>query len=417
MHDSHPIRSLLLSLTMAVTGAGAVLGLPSVTGGPAVAEAASVASAPSTAPAVEIVRARPPAALPPPAEEVLATQRAAGLDCHLTAQQVPVCLHGEDAEPRDRRFAAGGTGAGTPTSGRIGCYGTGTDGPRVQAVYVRPQSAADRYASSVGSIRAWAAGISSQVDASAARTGGRRHVRFATTRGSGCTVTVLNLALPDSAFRSFSATIDALEARGLTAASSKYLVWADAAGYCGIATTYADDRPTMDNLNNGQAPSYARIDRKCWGKVEAHELVHMLGGIQQSARNSTGGFHCSDGHDVMCYDDGTARSAQRSVCGKEGAGLLDCRNDDYFSTSAPVGSYLQTHWNTARSSFLAAALTDPPRPSTSTSAPRPSASPSASPSPSAPPLRLPALPLGNVVVKPLPTLPPPAADAVLQGVL
>ena len=410
MSEHDPLRPLLLSLAVAVMGGVAVLGLPPLAGSPSIAAAAQV-----TAVAAEPL---PPQARPAPAAlsagsvpDVLREQRDAGLDCALSAGHTPVCVHGEDVAP-SRRHVAGAAGGSTPTSGQIGCYGTGSDGPRVRAVYARPHGAPDRYAASVGSIRGWAAGVSRQFDVSAQRTGGRRHVRFATTAGSGCTVTVLNVVLPDGAFRSFRATIDALEARGLDAPSSKYLVWADTTGLCGVATTFADDRPGLENLNNGRVASYARIDRGCWGKVEAHELVHMLGGVQTSARNSTGGFHCNDGFDVMCYDDGTARSGQRSVCGRDGAVLLDCRNDDYFSTAAPARSYLQTHWNTARSSFLAATLSDAAPASSRPASPAP---PASSPSPSAPPAATtpaPALPDLEVVrelLAPAPAAPTPPA--------
>lgn len=237
------------------------------------------------------------------------------------------------------------------------------------------------------------------------RTGGRRHVRFATTPGTSCQLTVLNVVLPDSAFGSFRATIDALEVRGFNAPASKYLVWADAVGVCGMATTYADDSPGPDNLNNSGYPAYGRIDRRCWGKVETHELVHMLGGVQRSARNATAGFHCSDGHDVMCYDDGTAGSTQKSVCAREWAQLLDCRSDDYFSVAPPTGSYLATHWNTARSSFLAAASTEAAPPSPRPASPAPSASPTPTPAPLMPDVELPPLPsLPPVLPSPLPAL-------------
>jgi hypothetical protein len=431
MSAQSSLRPLILSFTLALAGAAAVVGLPPLAGTPSMAATGAVApaAAPVSAAAASVPRARvaPTGLAPEGVAAVLREQRAAGLDCALSGKDVPLCVHGEDHEPVSRHTAAGTSAGSTASGGQIGCYGTGNDGPRVRAVYARPQSSVDRYASSVGSIRSWAAGVSRQFDASAARTGGRRHVRFATTAGAGCTVTVLNVVLPDSAFRSFRSTIDALEARGLDAPFSKYLVWADTSGYCGMATTYADDSPGLDNLNNGNLPSYARVDRSCWGKVEAHELVHMLGGVQQSARNSTGGFHCSDGFDVMCYDDGTERSTQRSVCGKDGAVLLDCRNDDYFSTAAPARSYLQTHWNTARSSFLAPALSDPAPAASSSPAPRtpsPSGSPSPSPSPSGPGVPAAVLPPVADLLPPLPTLlPTPSApvaqpvDALLNGAL
>ena len=369
---TRPLRYLIVSSVTLLSGAVAVAGL---------VPAAAVSELPTAAPppAVAVPAVVPPDA-PVPVVQVLREQVAAGMECSLSRAHVPLCLHGEDTTPGSVEAASGASGT-TGTTGAIGCYGNGTDGRRVRAVYARSQSSPDRYAESLTSIRGWAAGVSAQFDESAARTGGRRHVRYATTPGPSCSIVVLSVTLPDTAFGSFKATVDALEQRGLKAPYSKYLVWADTDRVCGLATSFVDDSPGLDNINNGSLPSYARIDRRCWGKVETHELVHMLGGVQRSATNGTAGFHCSDGLDVMCYDDRTAGSTQRAVCGKERVRILDCRNDDYFSTAAPRGSYLQTHWNTARSSFLAAALSDP----AATSAPRSSSSPSPSPEPSRPP--------------------------------
>ena len=388
MPEQSPARPLLLSLITAVAGAAA-LTLSFGATSPSVGLPRDAVLASTSTVASSQARVVPPL----PASEVIRTQSATGLSCEMSLSGVPLCLHGED----EAHVTAGGSTAATPRGGSIGCYGDGTSGPRVRAVYARPASAPDRYGSSLGSIREWAAGISSQIDASAARTNGRRHVRYATTSGASCTLTVLNVVLPDTAFASFRATIDALQARGLDAPWSKYLVWSEGSGYCGMGTTYADDSPGLDNLNNSSLPAYARIDRRCWGKVETHELVHMLGGVQRSAPNATAGFHCSDGRDVLCYDDGSSGGTQRSVCGNERAHLLDCRNDDYFSTAAPRGSYLQTHWNTARSSYLAATLREPapapsaappagsPSPAPAASSAPPSARPSAAPSPSGSP--------------------------------
>jgi hypothetical protein len=425
MSRNASLRCLLVSTTVAVVGGAVGLGLlPASASTSAAPLSGSTAAAPAVAapvaapavadaqPAATAALARTlPTDLPAEVADLLRDQAAAGLDCDVTANSVPLCLHGEDAEPAGDLEVASTGGSGTGTSGEIGCYGDGNSGPRVRAVYARPASAADRYSASVPSIRSWAAGMSSTVDASARATGGRRHVRFATSAGSSCAVTVLNVVLPDAAFGSFRATIDALEARGFNKPSSKYLVWADAAGLCGVGTMYADDRPGVDNLNNSSYPSYARVDRKCWGKVETHELVHMLGGIQRSAPNATAGMHCNDGHDVMCYDDRTAGSKQRSVCSTNRGQLLDCRNDDYFSASPAKGSYLQKHWNTARSSFLSPTLTEP----APASSPAPKSSSSPSPRPSSSPSSAPIQPLKVVESLPKVTVPavvPPAAPAV-----
>ena len=402
---------------------------------------APISLAGTTTAAAALPAAAPDSVLPPAVlRKVLADQRAAGLDCSTSSRGLPICVHGHDevGSHDDEADSAGegqgsldldsegasfaestGTASGSGSgSSKIGCYGDGTSGQRVRAVYARPEGSADRYASSLTSIRSWAGAISSQFDTSAARTGGRRHVRWATTPGSTCSLIVLDVVLPKSAFGSFQTTIDALEKKGLHESGSKYLIWADASGYCGIGTTYADDSPGLDNLNNSGLPSYARVDRSCWSKAETHELVHMLGGVQRSAPHSTGGFHCNDGTDVMCYDDGTARSTQQSVCAKSNITVLDCQNNDYFSTAAPRGSYLQTHWNTARSTFLSATMSDPapaattttadptPAPSTSPAAdpkPAPSATASPSTSPSASPSPTPSGLLPPGLLPPLPT--------------
>ena len=48
----------------------------------------------------------------------------------------------------------------------------------------------------------------------------------------------------------------------------------------------------------------------------------------------------------------------RAVCAAAHEKLFDCNHDDYFNTSPQVGSYLDTSWNAARSSFLDASGAD-----------------------------------------------------------
>jgi hypothetical protein len=155
----------------------------------------------------------------------------------------------------------------------------------------------------------------------------------------------------------FSATMTALKNRGYTSTARKYLVFADDSALCGIAQMYNDSAKVTTNANNGRYSMFARVDSPCWPfpngwhSTPAHELMHNLGGVQNDAPNSTLAGHCRDEADTMCYADGGANGTMISVCsGTEH--LLDCREDDYYSTAPGAGSYLASHWNPADSSFL-----------------------------------------------------------------
>jgi len=251
--------------------------------------------------------------------------------------------------------------ATTATAPAVACDGDGTTGPRVQAMYVVEASKANRYAALLPSFRLWAAGVDDVVNRTAALTGGVRGVRYVTDlAGDGsCLARVLNVTVPDGSMVSFGSTVQAVQALGYTSPVRKYLMWTDATSLCGVASMYLDDRPDQANVNNGAYAQYARVDAGCWGwgngtnqhSVEAHELVHTLGGVQYSATHSTRAGHCWDEADTMCYSDGGG-FAMVSVCPAEREYLLDCSSDDYFSTYPPAGSYLDTHWNAADSRFL-----------------------------------------------------------------
>lgn len=363
---------------------------------------AALASAPPAAASPVGAHARPVTAPSPPALVDASTVGAAARFGCSTLSGLRVCSHGDDRQLRAAQAGQEGSGrAASTTSTRIGCYGDGRSGARIQAVYARPVTSPDRLPGMLASFRGWAGALEKVVNDSAHQTKGARHVRFATkASGAGCQLDVLALALPADAFSSFSATISALRNQGLAAKQTKYLVWADASGYCGMASMYDDTKPTADNFNNGGYPTYARIDRRCWGYAEAHEVVHMLGGVQKGAPHATAGRHCRDGNDLMCYDDGTAGSRQVATCPSSQAALLDCGHDDYFSTAPAAGSWLASHWNVAASAFLAPGWSDPaptgsPAP---TSDPQPAATASPGPAdPSPKPSASPLLPL------PLPT--------------
>ncbi len=81
--------------------------------------------------------------------------------------------------------------------------------------------------------------------------------------------------------------------------------------------------------------------------------MHNIGGVQLSAPNTSGGFHCTDEYDVMCYSDSPYFPPMEYVCTNPSRDrLFDCNHDDYFHTNPLPGSYLATKWNAANSVFL-----------------------------------------------------------------
>ncbi|MGH9034949.1 MAG: Calx-beta domain-containing protein, partial [Acidimicrobiia bacterium] len=292
------------------------------------------------------------------------------------------CTHGPDPAPAgvdiSKPFEPGKvraglifpdppTGPGTAeavASGAVRCYDDGAGGKRVLAIYARPSNRPDRYAQVVDSIRRFAAETDDVFSASAGTFGGARHIRFVTD--GACRLVVENVVLSPAGDDNLDNTMAELAAKGYNDPKRKYLVWMDSTVLCGIAAYYPEDRADANNANNGPSgvPGLvARVDSGCWGlasrgeSVEAHEIMHSLGSVLPSAPNSTAAGHCQDESDRMCYSDGTVLFL-RDVCPGQEA-LFDCHGDDYFHPSPPAGSYLATHWNTARSEFLSSSSGDP----------------------------------------------------------
>ena len=270
------------------------------------------------------------------------------------------CTHGPDPVPTDPESAPitapNSTGdkstmqvaSGTGTL----CYGDGSTGRRVQALYVTT-AANDKFTTVEPQIKQWAGYADTKVNESAARTGGARHIKW--VNDSNCDAVVEKVIVDDAAISNIGATVSALKSQGYDRNDRKYLMWTEGTQYCGMALMHIDDTADPTQNADNTTAGYARVDRQCWGmsdSTELHELIHTLGGVQPSAPNATPAGHCTDENDLMCYAD-TSGMPMRQVCTKPGdSGLLDCNNDDYFNANPPAGSYLDTHWNTADSYFL-----------------------------------------------------------------
>lgn len=249
------------------------------------------------------------------------------------------------------------------------CTGTGADGDRVQVMYVREADMADQYTDAAALIRYETQQIDDAMALSAAETGGGKRVRWVTN--ADCSINVLNVVLPDGAITGdLAKTETALTNAGYLKAHRKYLAFADVPagglGSCGAATLFHNDSAT-DNPNDGRFAQLARVDRNCWtttdntrSSVAMHEMLHTFGAVTKFAPHGSEAGHCSDEGDAMCYDD-TGTGTQQ-LCPASHEPLLDCNSDDYFHTNPPAGSYLATHWNVAKSTFLdtVAALPAPP---------------------------------------------------------
>ena len=243
------------------------------------------------------------------------------------------------------------------------CSGTGTDGNRVQPMYVHEARTASRFSQVLPLLRNEVANVDDVFAVSAQQTGGVRRVRW--VHDSSCTPSILDVTVPNGALGSdFWGTVDALKALGYDKPNRKYVMFADANVFCGIGSVYGDARAT-NNSNDGRYASYSRVDANCWSSrsssVPAHELTHNLGGVLAAAPHATANGHCYDDYDIMCYDDGSGVPMQR-ICSSVQEQLLDCNHDDYFNTHPAAGTFLASSWNTARSSFLDSTLTVPTPP-------------------------------------------------------
>lgn len=289
------------------------------------------------------------------------------VDERSNAAEVQGCTHGPDPAPegldatKSVEPLATGDGGQVAAAGSVQCDGDGSSGNRVQAIYARASDKVDRFDSFAASFQQYASTMNDVFLSSAQQTGGTRNVRLVTD--ANCNVIVSRAVVSPTGDDTIGNMATELRNQGYNLSSRKYLVWMDATVYCGIAYINNDDSAASTNANN-RGPSFARVDSGCWGgRVEAHEVMHNLGGVQLSAPHTSGGYHCKDEYDRMCYSDG-AGVTMSYVCPSTEESRFDCNKDDYYNTNPLAGSYLSSHWNPANSSFLiqGSGSTPPPPP-------------------------------------------------------
>jgi len=243
-------------------------------------------------------------------------------------------------------------------------------GATVKVVYAHPADVPDRFGQYADLIQADARGIAEAVIGA---SGGTRSVRFDV--GTSCGANYLDIAsitLPRTRgdylalgldARSDQLAADVAAAIGPEPRPRDHLVFADGLapgdGTTGVAARPTDDRPgAVNGANAGGFSGFVFGDGSggfgtSHQTTSLHEMLHLLGGVQDTAPHATGNGHCWQVTDVLCYDDGGPRAQpQLARCGSTEPQPFDCGADDYFSPSPAPGSYLATHWNIYNSVFL-----------------------------------------------------------------
>jgi len=278
----------------------------------------------------------------------------------------PLCTHGPDALiPGERVLGdtyvgpsmSSGASPGAAVGAAAGaqCVDPTYAQPAVQFVYGYPAGTTERLGEQQALLEQHVATFDGWLDTHAG-------YRITTVCSAG-RITLPSVQLPavgtDETF-TYSDMVNALKAKGMNNPQRAYVVYTDNLGvsypYCGQGNKDADDQPDPARNASNVGPHYSLVN--CLGGTMLHELVHNLGGVQNSAPHSSGAGHCYDENDLECYDDGGTYFSGGGQITTPCAGRVvdyrfDCNNDDYFSRlPAPAGNYLATHWNLASSYFL-----------------------------------------------------------------
>lgn len=222
--------------------------------------------------------------------------------------------------------------------------------PHQLLIYARNVDTPDAYETMVPEIRRMAGKMNALLIHESAEFGQRIEYPFLCDADGQPVVDHVVLNAP-SAAGSFYAIVNELRLRGYTSDLAKYLVWYDrniadpSILYGGEGEIASDSRLVADNLNNRGGTFALTYERygDYGAAVMMHESGHNHGAVQTDTPNDSDRWHCIDGLDVMCYEDGSNLYSDQEC----DAFHFDCHHDDYFNPAPAEGSYLATHWNLA----------------------------------------------------------------------
>jgi hypothetical protein len=249
--------------------------------------------------------------------------------------------------------------------------GAAGDAPHIKAVYAYASDVGDRFGLFGSAIQRYTKAAAAKVALSSDKT--LRLDRGSTCGNAFLDIQTVALGHPVAAYATRS-VLDDIESHLPDRPGVNYLIFVDFAlpVLSAAAGTWApDDSPWATNVANvGGHSRYAYLEgggvdffgteqlASQYADQVLHEVLHTLGAVQPSAPHFSGGAHCYELYDVMCYTpkDGTPDVFLRN-CEIIGAPPnpgkpLDCGGDDYFNPSPAPGSYLAAHWNLYDSGFL-----------------------------------------------------------------
>ena len=300
------------------------------------------------------------------------TTRAALLAVAVVLVLAPVC-HAADgplpSSPAVDALLADGPFCGAERASEAPSAAEGA--PHIKVIYAYASDVGDRFGLFGSAIQRYTKAAAAKVALSSDKT-------LRLDRGSSCgnaflDIQTVALGHPVAYYTTSSVLAD-IQSHLPDRPGVNYLVFVDFAlpVLSAAAGSWAqDDSPWATNVANVGAHSrYAYLEgggadffgseqlASQYADQMLHEVMHTLGAVQPSAPHFSGGAHCYELYDVMCYTprDGTVDEYLRN-CDLIGEAPnpgkpLDCGADDYFNPSPAPGSYLAAHWNLYDSGFL-----------------------------------------------------------------